>query len=381
MVSSIACTAFQEMAEAAGAIMNPAIQRWKDGGGRVVGFFCSSFPEELIAAAGILPFRMRATGSQGTELSDSYFSSINCSFPRHAFNLALLGEFEFLDGLLLFNSCDNIRRVYDHWKRQVNTPYVRIISLPKKTDPAQVEWFREEMSLLRENMGKHFEVEITDDSLWETIKLYNKTRQLLRKLYALRKSEKPPITGAEMLAVTVAGTAMPKDHYNKLLEELIADIDGTEGNDGYRARLMVMGGELDNPGYLEAIEGQGGLVVTDSLCFGSRMFWEDVDEGADDPMAALAQYYVADRPTCPRVYGKYRDRSQFVENMIKEFNVDGVILERLAFCDTWGFEQFTITNEFKDWDIPLMTLDREYTLSGVGQLRTRVQAFLETMGR
>ena len=190
----------------------------------------------------------------------------------------------------------------------------------------------------------------------------------------------PPITGAETLTVTVAGTAIPKARYNRLLTELLDDLAAQEGHTDYRARLMVMGGELDDPGYVEVIEDQGGLVVTDSLCYGSRMLWKDVDEGADDPITALARFYVAERPSCPRVFGEYEQRADFVRGMIRDFHVDGVILERLAFCDLWGFEQFTIQNDCKDWDIPLLMLDREYTLSGIGQLKTRVQAFLETIG-
>jgi benzoyl-CoA reductase/2-hydroxyglutaryl-CoA dehydratase subunit BcrC/BadD/HgdB len=173
---------------------------------------------------------------------------------------------------------------------------------------------------------------------------------------------------------------MPKARYNQLLAELLEDLGKQEGLTDYRARLMVMGGELDDPAYVEVIEDQGALVVTDSLCFGSRMLWKDVEEGAEDPMTALARFYVAERPSCPRVFGEYEQRAAFVREMIRDFQVDGVILERLAFCDLWGFEQFTIKNDFQDWDVPLMMLDREYTLSGVGQLKTRVQAFLETIG-
>jgi benzoyl-CoA reductase/2-hydroxyglutaryl-CoA dehydratase subunit BcrC/BadD/HgdB len=228
-------------------------------------------------------------------------------------------------------------------------------------------------------MEDHFGAEITDARLEEAIRLQNETRRLQRRLYDLRKSRTPPINGAETLAVTVAGTAMPKARYNQLLTELLEDLGGRERQTTYRARLMVMGGELDDPGYLEVIEDLGCLVVTDSLCFGSRMLWKDVEEGANDPMTALARFYVADRPSCPRVFGEYEQRAAFVREMIREFQVDGVILERLAFCDLWGFEQFTIKNDFQDLGVPLMMLDREYTLSGVGQLKTRVQAFLETI--
>jgi len=379
LVTRIESKAFQELSEVAETLANPAIKEWKERGGKVLGYFCSSMSEEIMTAAGLLPFRMRAPGSADTELSDAHLSSINCSFTRHCLNVALSGELDFLDGLIVPNSCDNVRRIYDHWIRQMKTPFVQMISLPRKAGEAQVSWFRDELTKLKGSMEDHFGVEITDARLGEAIYLHNETRRLQRRLYDLRKSRTPPINGAETLTVTVAGTAMPKARYNQLLTELLDDLGEREGHTNYRARLMVMGGELDDPGYLEIIEDQGGLVVTDSLCFGSRMLWKDVEEGADDPITALARFYVAERPSCPRVFGKYEERAAFVREMIRDFQVDGVILERLAFCDLWGFEQFTIKNDFQDWSIPLMMLDREYTLTGIGQLRTRVQAFLETI--
>jgi len=381
MKTNIQSAAFHEFRQAAETIINPEMQKRKDSGGKIVGYFCSSFPEELIAAAGLLPFRMRATGSGGTELSDAHFASNNCSFPRHAFNLALEGAFDFLDGILFFNSCDNIRRVYDHWIRRINTPFADIINIPKKSEPAQVAYFYDELAHLKRRMEAHFDMEITDEHLHQTIRLHNKTRRLLRKLYELRKGDQPPISGAETLAVTVASTAIPKDRYNTLLTELLDDLGKTTGHTDYRARLMVLGGELDNPEFMNIIEDQGAIVVTDALCFGSRMFWKDVDETLEDPLKALAKFYLADRPTCPRVYGKYPDRRNYIQNMIRDFQVDGVIFERLAFCEIWGFEQFSLTNDFKDLDIPLLAIDREYTLGAVGQLKTRVQALLETIGR
>lgn len=381
MNTEIRSRAFQEFSEATSTIINPAIAKWKEQGGKVVGYFCSAFPDEIVTAAGLLPFRMRATGSKGTDLSDSFFSNVNCSFPRHVFNVALSGGYDFLDALVMFNSCDNIRRVFDHWTRQMNTPFVHIMSLPRKAEPAQVEWFRDELVNLRNLMQDHFEVEITDDKLREAIRLHNQARGLLRKLYDLRKADKPPITGAEALAVTVAGSAMPRQRFADLLGELLDDLSEAEGVKEHRARLMILGSMLDDPAYIEIIEGQGGLVVTDSLCFGSRPFWKDVPEGTGDPLAALAQYYVVDRPSCPRIFGLYEKRIDYITAMIRDFNVDGVVLERMTFCDLWGFEQFSIFNDFREWGIPLLMLDREYTLGGVGQLRTRIQAFLETMGR
>jgi benzoyl-CoA reductase subunit C len=379
--TTIKSEAFDQFVQAAGSIMNPAVRDWKDQGGKVVGYFCSHIPTELFMAAELLPFRMRGTGSTGTELSDAFFSSINCSFPRHTFNEALKGEYDFLDGLVCISSCDHVRRVYDNWKRNLPTPFVKIMSLPKKIGEPQVEWYRDEINLLRGDLEKQFGVQISDERLRQTIKLRNETRRLQRQLYALRKGKHPPITGAETLAVMVAGSAMPAERYNALLSSLLDTLKGANGTRDYRARLMIVGSELDDPEYVEVIEEQGGLVVTDSICYGTRTMWVDVDEKAGDPVEALARYYIQERPSCPRMNGDQPRRAKFLQDLIKEFEVDGVIGERMLFCDFWCTEHYMNNLDFKEAGVPFIQIDREYITSGKGQLRTRVQAFLETMGK
>lgn len=379
--TTINSSAFDECVAASGSIRNEAVRDWKDQGGKVVGYFCSHVPTELLMAAGLLPFRMRGTGSTGTELSDAFFSSINCSFPRHAFNQALNGEYDFLDGLLCVSSCDHLRRVYDNWKRNMDTPFVKIMSLPKKVGEPQVEWYREEINLLRGELEQHFGVQITDERLRQAIALRNHTRRLQRQLYGLRQQPHPPITGAETLAVMVAGSAMPAERYNPLLESLLQTLSGSNGRREYRARLMIVGSELDDPEYVDVIEQQGGLVVTDSTCYGTRTMWVDVDEQATDPVEALARYYIQERPTCPRMNGDQPRRAQFIRDLVQQFQVDGVVGERILFCDFWCAEHYMNKHDLREAGVPFIQLDREYIQSGTGQLRTRIQAFLETMGK
>lgn len=367
---------FKSIAE---VMVNPYMKEWKDNGGKIVGYFCTHVPDELITAAGLLPVRMRATGSTGTELSDAFYSSINCSFPRHCFNMALNHEFDILDGLLVPNSCDHIRRIYDNWLRQLDIGFLEMFNLPKKVLDPQVQWYNKEVHLLKEKLEKHFGVEITEEKLRDAIRLHNETRRLLRQIYELRKMDNPPITGAQVLATIVAGTAIPRDKYNGMLKELLEDLKGAEGIKEYRARIMVVGGILDDPEYMDIIEDQGGLVVTDSLCFGTRLFWEDINESGD-PYEAIARYQVQERPTCPRSYGDQPKRAKFLRDMVKDFNVNGVIGERLLFCDSWVVEHYMNDQDLKEAGVPFLKLDREYILSGKGQLRTRVQAFLEMLG-
>jgi benzoyl-CoA reductase subunit C len=383
LATKLRTKALQEFQEATEVLVNPALQEWKDQGRGVIGCYCSYIPIEVITAAGLMPFRMRGTGSTGTDLADTCVSSINCSFSRHSLDLGLRGEYSFLDGVVWVNSCDHVRRIYDHWKRKIDTAsYLRLLSLPKKVTEPQVQWFRDEITLFRESLGFHFGVFISDERLWNAIKLHNETRRLQRQIYELRKAKAPPITGAETLAVIVASTAMPPEHYNKLLKELVDELSQSkEGHSDYRARIMLIGGILDDPTYVEVIEEQGGLVVTDSTCFGTRIMWEDVDEKEKDPVTALARYYIADRPSCARMFGDQPRRSAFLKKMIEDFKVDGVIAERLVMCDNWTGEQFMTGEDMKEAGIPYMRLDRDYINVGAGQLRTRVQAFLEMMER
>jgi bzd-type benzoyl-CoA reductase N subunit len=366
---------------AAETIVNPELKKWIEQGGKVMGYFCCYAPEEVITAAGMVPFRVRATGSTSTELADAYLTYINCSFCRHAFNMGLQGKYDFLEAVVWLNNCDHIRRIYDNWRRKVGTPLAHMMSLPKLTTDKQVAWWREELAILKEALEKHLGITITDDKLREAIKTHNETRRLLRQLYELRKKDNPPITGAETLAVVVASTAMPRAEFNQMLKELLDELKDAEGIKDYKFRMMLVSSILDDPKYVKVIEDLGGLVVTDSMCFGSRTFWADVDEKSKDPLEALARYYLQAKPSCPRIFLGFPQRSKFVQDMIKEFKVDGVIGLRMIFCDLWAGELFMLEKDLQKASIPVLHMDREYLMAGaIGQARTRVQAFMESIG-
>ncbi len=381
METKIKTAAFKTMQEAAATLENHAVQAWKEQGGKVVGYFCSMLPQELFIAAGLLPFRMRGTGSTSTDLADAYFTNLNCSFTRHCLNLGLDGSFDFLDGLVCINSCDQVRRIYDTWRPHVATEFIEFVTLPHQSGADQVAWYTDEFTALRGKLEGQFKKVMTDEDLHKAIALCNETRSLQKRLYELRKQDNPPITGAEALVVMVAGTAMPPEQYNALLRELLGELEGTSGPGGHRARLMIAGGVLDDPAYIEAIEGMGGLVVTDSTCFGTRLMWENVDTEVPNPLEALARYYLVDRPSCPRLYDAQEKRTRLIQDLYAEFNCDGIIGERMMFCDQWNVEHYMLDTDLKEAGIPFLKLEREYLTSGTGQLRTRVQAFIETMGK
>jgi len=375
--------ALEDLMRPATSIGNPYIESWKEKGGRAIGYFCTYVPVEVIHAAGIMPYRMRATGSTTSEMGDLYTSHLTCTFCRHTMDQAMKGEYNFLDGIVALFSCDHIRRMFDAWRYgKIEVPhspyYLRCLSVPFKVDDLAVEWMKGEIERFKQSLESHFGVTITDEALRQSIRTHNEKRRLLMSLYDLRKKEAPPISGTEALAILIASTAMPPEEFNPLLKQALDELGQREGISGYRARLLLAGGELDNPDYIKLIEDLGGLVVSDFLCYGTRDFWDLVDEDSE-PVAALAARYI-ERISCPRMVN-YPARDEFVKNLVRDFNADGIIVQRLMYCDNWGCEGARTQWEAKKNGVPCMVLEREYVMGAVGQMRTRVQAFLETVGR
>lgn len=368
----------EELSSVATKIQNSYIEDWTKQGKKVFGYFCTYIPEEIIMAAGGLPFRMRATGSTETTLGDSYLSYYNCSFTRHCLDLAFRGTFDFLEGVVGQPSCDHVRRIYDIWKAKIDTPFIHFVKVPRKNTGGATEWYKAEIVKLKEGLEKHLGVQITNDRLREAIKSCNETRSLLRSLYELRKVDHPPVTGAETLSLVIASTAIPKDQFNQKMRQVLEEVKGRNGTGNYKARLLVASPILDNPGYLKVMEDAGGLVVADYLCFGTRAIWNLVDESIEDPMEALAQRYM-ERLSCPRMMGDYPRRLEFIKNAIHDYNIDGVVCTRLTFCELWGGENYMLREDMKKLDVPALVLEREHKLDSVGQLKTRIQAFLEIL--
>jgi benzoyl-CoA reductase subunit C len=360
-------------------LVNDEMQEWLNQGGKIIGTYCSYVPEEIIAAAGFMPFRIRAVGSDSTELSDVYLTHLNCSFVRHSLNMALKGEYDFLDGVVTTTCCDHARRLFDNFARKKTFPFIGMMSVPKRNTEFQVEWYYQELLKFKQALEKQFNLTIPDERIREAISIQNESRRLQKQLFMLRKEENPPISGSEALATSVAATAMPASKFNALLKAFLNDRPSAcEGRD-YRARLLILGGILDNPQYIKLIEDQGGLVVADSLCFGSRLFWEEVDETDENPLKAIARYHIVHRPSCPHLLDSREKHVEFIMDLVHRFQIDGIIMERINFCDNWGFERYMLRKTLKERGIPFLSMDREYLLGGTGQMKTRVQAFLETL--
>ena len=345
-------------------------------GKKAIGYFCSYVPEEILHAAGFVPYRMRAVASNGTSKGDVYFSSINCTFVRHCFHKALQGNFHFLDGIIFMNGCDHCRRMYDNWRHADIKPDFRYMFIaPHVVNKTARKRFIDEVIKFRQVLGEHYGVRITDDALRQSIRLYNRKRSLLAELYASRKRRVLPIRGSELLNILLAITMMPVEDSITLLEEVKGGIVKRAASSEYDVRIFLASGCIEEGEHLELIEKCGGAIVADNICYGARHLDSLIDETAD-PIQGISDRYLY-HVSCPRMIDDFRRRMDFLNNAIREYSVDAIIAEKLKFCDLWGGEIYIIRKESKKKGFPVLALERELYGAGEGQVRTRIQAFFE----
>jgi bcr-type benzoyl-CoA reductase subunit C len=345
----------------------------------VFGWLCTYVPEEIIHAAGVLPVRI--TGySQEMELDDgnAYLYINNCSFTRSCLQLAIRGEYDFLDGIVAGSTCDGVRRLLDLWRHYIRRPFHHIITVPRKfTESAHLLYYQQ-VVLFKQKLEEFLGLQITDEALHHSIELYNEFRMLLKRLYDLRKLNNPPITGAETIEVLNASFRMPKELFNKYLRQLLDELATSSNGHTGRARLMITGSIMNNAEFIKSIEEQGGLVVADELCTSTR-YWSDpvVLDGGRTPLEAISRRYLNNFP-CARMF-PCDERFSRILDLVCDFKVEGVISQIIRYCVDYAHDLPLLTERLKAQGIPTLAIDVEYGTSGSGQLQTRVQAFLEML--
>ncbi len=355
---------------------NESIERAQSSGRGIIGYFCSYLPVELITAAGLVPVRLRGAGSLDSGPADVFMSSRTCTYVRHALSLVLQGKYDFLSGAVCLNTCDHVRRAFDLFRHKSGLKFLGFVSVPRNARESLYAYYRQEIENLRGALEKHFGVEIDRQALSRAIVLHNRVRKRLAQLDSLRAADDGPMGGADLLAATVAALVMAPEDFLSLSEDWLLKIRPEDGLPAPRARLILAGGELDEPGWVAAVESLGARVVGDSLCTGMRAHQSLVDEDGSDPLEALCRRYFF-QVSCARMIGNFSDRYESLMRALRERRADGIIFQRLKFCDPWGGDGHNLRLRARQEGIPILVLEREYGMLNTGQLKTRVQAFLE----
>jgi len=359
----------------------------KKQGIRIMGYLCALTPVEIIAAAGFVPFRIKGDVNEPISKADTEMETIVCPLVRSCFDVSLKGRYEFLDGIVISHACDSICRTYDVWKYTLNLPYSHLINMPHGTDKPSLDFYKAELNTFRRSLARFAGREISDQDLTRTIGLYNRNRAKVRELYELRKSSPPSISGTELAKCLVASVSIPVAEATEVIGDVIGEAKRREkALVAKSARLMVVGAQVDNIDFINLVEDSGAWVVADDLCPGAREFSSDVPVTAD-PVDGIAERYLMEI-RCARTFrertGSYQEyleqRFGHIHRSIRDFKIDGVVLYIYKYCDPFGFEVPAMKSYIESKGVPVLYLEDEYSMSTIGRLRTRIQAFLELIG-
>ena len=359
------------------AIGNEYIESWKKAGKKVVGTVCCHIPEELIHAAGMLPIRIRDTECTDDRDGETWMTGYTCGFCRACLQNLIDGKYNFLDGIIVSDGCMFIQRLYDNWAVIGNTECKLNINIPRNHDKLAVNYFKDELQIVKETMEKLSGNEITEEKLNASIDLYNQTRALIREMFTLTKGNEPKITGTETLQWTIRAMSMPKEIYNEELRAFIDEAKQREPITNYGARLMMIGSAVDDPEYVRIFEEHGGLIVTDYNCYGTRYLWSDVTrQEGESAIESIARSYL-EKLTCPRMTDLHDEMYEDMLGLAREFDVDGIVYVRLKNCCLWGGESVFFYDKFEKEGIPVLTLEKEEITTNAGQVGVRAEAFVE----
>jgi benzoyl-CoA reductase subunit C len=355
-------------------------------GRKIIGHFCCA-PVELISAAGLIPYRITGDMQAQVTQADAHVETITCPFVRSAFDIAIKGGYDFLDGFVVPHGCDSTERIYEIWNYHFKPTFSHFINMPHTTTQSSLVFAKEELRTFQRGLERLTGKEILPERIREAIGRYNQNRSLVRQLYELRKPDPPLLSGAETMKVVLANKSLPVEESNEMLTNILREIRERDGGPEKKpVRMMIYGSELDDPLFMQLIEDAGSNLVIDDICMGSRTYLRDV-EVTEDPLEGLVNYYLRDL-NCPRTWGETKgtrkeeldDRFGYLLNLAEDWNATGVIHFVMRYCDNFAFDVPDVRDYFHQAGLKVLHLESDYAIAHPAQLKTRVQAFIEMLG-
>jgi benzoyl-CoA reductase subunit C len=357
-------------------------------GDKIIGYVCSFVPLEIITAAGCIPFRVRGNIHEPITKGDTLLETIVCPYYRSCFDLSVKGKYDFLAGIVIPHGCDSMVRSYSAWSYSLPYSYFHFLNIPTVCVESSFEFFDAELNTFKKSLEKFAGKEIADEDLAKAIRVHNENRDKVRALYEFRKADPPLISGTELTMALTVGSSLSIGESNDLFDQILAEIRKRGSSPLKKGpRIFIDGACIDNIELIKLVEELGGNVVADTICNGARDYFPQTDEGGN-PIDALAHRYL-DKINCPKTYrenkagtfeGDMASRFGDIGAHAKEFKAKGAILYVYKYCDPFGFEVPARKAYYQSINIPLLHLEDIYSAGTMGQLRTRIQAFLEMIG-
>lgn len=348
-------------------------------GKKIVGYFCSYTPEELIFAAGALPFRLFGTDGNITR-ADAHLQAYSCSLVKGALEDALTGRLDFLDGVVFPHTCDTIQRLSDIWRLNIPFGIHMDVVLPVKVNtPSSRQYMVDVLAKFKSDLEKALNKKITPEDLHNAIKTYNRVRHLLQRLHHLKYEYASVISGKDLHTIMMTSMIMERNELIDVLEKAIVDVESkkTTAPSSTGKRIILSGGSCTMPDLYGIIEDAGAHIVGDDFCTGAR-YYEGLIDTEKDPVESIAERYLT-RLVCPAKHSGLSTRADNIINIAREKKANGVIFILLKFCDPHAFDYPFLKDALDKEHIPSSLIEIEDQSSVDGRIRTRIEAFIEML--
>lgn len=375
--------------EAANELVMQAVSEGK----HAVGYTCYHMPEVLLNLDNCFSVRMRAPRTGSLEISTYYMTNYLCGYTKALVERGIEGGYNFLSALAGGETCTEMNRTLEHFEvlqlvKNENF-FVSFIDVPFKVTPHGLEHYKNQITKkVLEPLHERYGTDISDASIRKAVAEHNEVCRIITEIGDMRKLPNPPVTGYEFHVIQLVSLTCPKDLILPYLRETLEEIKSREPEPKFpfRARVMVAGSEIDDPDFTKLLEGCGAYVVADRYCFGSIPGREEIIVKPDeDILQAIADHYIQTNQ-CPRAMGPENvvARKQFLYKIAQEYGAEGVIVENMKFCEYWGYERAQAAQWMRDGfslpgTLPVCQIEKDYTNAATGQLRTRFQAFVESL--
>ena len=355
----------------------------KKQGKKVVGTFCVFVPDEIILATNAVSVGLCAGSQFWIEGGEKVLPKNLCPLIK-AFTGALVDRtcpyFLSCDMLVGETTCDGKKKA---WEIISEYKPLHVMDLPQMKRDKDYKMWREEIKLFMDKMEELTGNKVTVENLKKAIDLCNRKRKVLKRLYDLRKHRPTPISGLDSLLISQIAFYDDPERFiqktNELCDELEERIKTMK--DTGRKRILITGTPMALPNWKlhSIIESLDADVVAEESCTGTRYFENLVSEEGEtleELIQNLGERYLKINCAC---FTPNQGRVDDVLRYVKEYNVDGVIDYGLSFCHTYSIEGKTIQDKLKEENIPVMRIETDYSNEDSGQIKTRIEAFLEIM--
>ena len=368
---------------------NELIEKKKSDGGICLGYTCFHIPEVLLNVDKCFSTRLRAPNTGSIDIATYYMSNYTCEYARALLERAIEGGYQFLDALIGVDACSMMNRSMEHFEiLKVNDKpnfFVTHTDMPFKITDYTVEGYRKQMRIrVLDRLTEVFGVDTSDEAIRKAVAEHNEVCRIISEIREMRKQENPVITGYEFHVLNLVTYVCPKSEILPYLQETLEELNKRKPDkkNPFRARVAIVGSEIDDPNLTKLIEGCGALVVSDRYCFGSTPGREVIElKDDEDALTQICRHYM-EVSECARYISdeKVLQRRETSDRLAKEFGAEGIIYEQMKYCDYWGFERALVSHIMHDeYGWPVLSIDRLYNNGNSGQLRTRVQAFVESL--